>query len=398
MYPFGSLPSNLVAFAAVLRRDYDFRIGSGEVHEAARALAQVDLANERTVRDALRPILSRSREDAIVFDRAFTAFFFPGAPGARQPSLPPVGREIEHEAGRVEERPSRAPAMPGAHLEQEERPAAAPISPLPLADAEAAAALVGRASYSPLEAQALGAAPVLTPADAAWLTAARALVRRLQLGLSRRWRPAGRGRRFDLRRTLRASVQTGGEALTVRWLRRLRRTPRVVLLIDGSRSMEPYARAALQIAVALASVTMRVEVFAFSTALKRVTDDVRRAAAGETRRLQRLQHAWAGGTSIGPCLRDFLRRFGERMTGRETVVMICSDGLDVGAADTLQGAMRDLQRCSASIVWLNPLLETPGYEPIASGMRIARPYVNVFTSVNDAAGLVRLARMLRMRG
>ena len=237
------------------------------------------------------------------------------------------------------------------------------------------AAIFAPSSYSPLAADAVDA-PELPRVERAWRDAARSLVRRLHLGLSRRWRPASRGRRFDLRRTLRASLQTGGEALSPRWLRRPRRAPRFVLLVDGSRSMSDHARTALQMAVALASATTRVEVFTFSTALQRVTDEVRRAAAGERRRLDRLHHAWAGGTTIGACLRDFLRRFGDRMVGRDTVVMIASDGLDVGAPDMLRDAMRELHRRSAGVVWLNPLLETEGYEPTASGMRAARPYID----------------------
>ena len=122
-------------------------------------------------------------------------------------------------------------------------------------------------------------APELPRVERAWRDAARALVRRAAAGTGR---AAGgrrvRGRRFDFRRTLRASLQTGGEALAPRWLRRPRRAPRFVLLIDGSRSMSAYAGRALQIAVAMASVTTRVEVFTFSTELRRVTSDVRRAA------------------------------------------------------------------------------------------------------------------------
>ena len=258
------------------------------------------------------------------------------------------------------------------------------------------AALVARSSYSPLDADASEALE-LPRVERAWRDAARSFVRRLHLGLSRRWRPAIRGRRFDLRRTLRASLQTGGDARSPRWLRRPRRAPRIVLLVDGSRSMGAYARTALQMAVALASATMRIEVFTFSTELQRVTDDVRRAAAGELRHLDRLHHAWAGGTAIGACLRDFLRRFGERMVGRDTVVMIASDGLDVGVPNVLRDAMRELHRRSAGVVWLNPLLETEGYEPTATGMRTARPYVTTFTSVNDASVLARLSRMVRIR-
>jgi len=85
------------------------------------------------------------------------------------------------------------------------------------------------------------------------------------------------------------------------------------------------------------------------------------------------------------------------MVGRDTVVIITSDGLDVGAPDMLRDAMRELHRRSAGVVWLNPLLETEGYEPTASGMRTARPYVTTFTSVNDAPGLARLSRTVRVR-
>jgi uncharacterized protein with von Willebrand factor type A (vWA) domain len=161
--------------------------------------------------------------------------------------------------------------------------------------------------------------------------------------------------------------------------------------------MGDYARTALQIAIALASATLRLEVFTFSTGLERVTDDVRRAAAGEVRRLGHLQHAWAGGTAIGACLRDFLQGFGERMVGRDTVVLIASDGLDVGVTDILRDAMRELHRRSAAVVWLNPLLATEGYEPTAAGMSAARPFITTFASVPDQVGLAQLSRLVRLR-
>lgn len=398
MYPFGSLPDNLIAFCEILRRRHGFRIGAGELHDAARTLDIVDLSDERAVRHALRAILSSTREEAALFDRAFAEFFFPGPPGEPQAGLTSRRQEPHPQDGEsegFERRNGRS-----GQADEEEGPGAAggDLTPLEMADGDdLAPALVARASYSPLEAEAAEAGPLLTRADNAWRGAARLLVRRLQLGLSRRWRPAVRGRRFDLRRTLRASLQTGGEALTVRWLRRPRRAPRFVLLVDGSRSMDGYAATMLQVAVAIASVTMRVEVFTFSTSLRRVTDDVRRAAAGEARRLEQLRYAWGGGTTIGACLRDFLRRFGEHSLSRETVVIVASDGLDVGDPNLLRGAMRELHRRSAGLVWLNPLVETPGYEPTAAGMRTARPYISTFASIHDHAGLARLSRLVRLR-
>jgi uncharacterized protein with von Willebrand factor type A (vWA) domain len=396
MYPFASLPENLAAFCEALRREHGFHIGPGELRDAARALEVVDVARERAVRDALRPILASTLDDVTVFDQAFTRFFFPGPVGVRQDQMPSTRREPGIDAdGRATDLQHARHAPPSA--DEASGAGGGPMRPLESAgDGLEEATVFAPSSYSPLDANRFDA-PELPRVDRAWRDAARSFVRRLHLGLSRRWRPASRGRRFDLRRTLRAGLQTGGEALSPRWLRRPRRGPRIVLLVDGSRSMSADARTALQLAVALASATMRVEIFTFSTTLQRVTDEVRRAAAGELRRLERLHHAWAGGTAIGACLRDFLRRFGERMVGRDTVVMIASDGLDVGIPDVLRDAMRELHRRSAGVVWLNPLLETEGYEPTAAGMSAARPYVTTFASISDAAGLARLSRLVRLR-
>jgi uncharacterized protein with von Willebrand factor type A (vWA) domain len=308
----------------------------------------------------------------------------------REPGADADGRDADADRAR------HAPPSAG-DADEAPGPGGGPLTPIEsTGDGLEEAAIFAPSSYSPLDADALDA-PELPRVERAWRDAARSLVRRLHLGLSRRWLPASQGRRFDLRRTWRAALQTGGETLSPRWLRRPRRAPRFVLLVDGSRSMSAHTRVALQMAVAMASATMRIEVFTFSTGLQRVTDEVRRAAAGERRRLDDLHHAWAGGTSIGACLRDFLRRFGERLVGRDTVVVIASDGLDVGAPNLLRDAMRELQRRSAGVIWLNPLLETEGYEPTAGGMRAARPYVTTFTSVNDALGLVRLSRSIRIR-
>jgi uncharacterized protein len=168
------------------------------------------------------------------------------------------------------------------------------------------------------------------------------------------------------------------------------------VLVDGSRSMGAYARPPLQIAVALTTVSPDTETFTFSTELRRVTPDARRAAAGERRPLH-LHHAWGGGTTIGACLDEFLRCVGERAVGRQTVVIIASDGLDLGDTDLLRTSMATLARHAAAIIWLNPLAATAGYEPTARGMHLARPFVAVLAAANDPAGLLRIAHALRIR-
>jgi uncharacterized protein with von Willebrand factor type A (vWA) domain len=383
MYPFASLPENLAAFCAELRHEHGFLVGPRELRDAARALAVTPIDNPRAVRDALCSVLSSSRDDVVVFDRAFRAFFLdPSEPhldaaavSARGHGPPVSDNEGQHSPTSSADVPS---SSEGEVSEIEDRH-----------DGDERSVRMLRSSYSPLGAE--GPSPELVPPDAAWQAGARAVIRRLRVGLSRRWRPAARGERFDLRRTLRTSLHTGGEAVLPRWRARQRRQPRIVVLVDGSRSMGTNARPALQVAVALASVTPRVETFTFSTELQRVTPHVRRAALGERRRLPPLHHAWGGGTGIGVCLREFATRFGDRLLGRDTVVVIASDGLDVGAPEALRGAMAYLHRHSASIVWLNPLLESSGYEPTALGMRTARPYVTTFAYVHTAPDLLRLS-------
>jgi uncharacterized protein with von Willebrand factor type A (vWA) domain len=79
-------------------------------------------------------------------------------------------------------------------------------------------------------------------------------------------------------------------------------------------------------------------------------------------------------------------------------MIVVSDGLDVGAPALLRDAMAHLHQRTAAVVWLNPLLETPGYEPTALGMHVARPYVTTFASVTGPADLLALSRVVRLRG
>lgn len=394
-YPFASLPENLAAFCAVLRRDLHVDVGPRELMDAAQALELADIASERAVRDTLRPILSKTVDDARAFDAAFDRFFRRG--GGAAPGAPAGGLDTTPGGAAgpsAEVKTSRPSELETARADAAERVGgrAAVTEVEEPADEEAATRL--RASYSPLAGE--GGPLVLDPPARDWIEAAAALVRRTQAGVSRRWRPALQGPRFDFRRTLRTSLHTGGEPVRPQWRAHPRRNPRFVLLIDGSRSMGVSAAPALAVAAALSAVRPGTETFTFSTRLRRVTHDVRRAAGGERRTLQ-LHDAWGGGTTIGACLDDFVRRFGERLLGRETVVIIVSDGLDVGAPDLLREAMSRLARRSAAVVWLNPLLSTPGYEPTAAGMRLARPYVTALAAVGEPEGLRSLARALRMR-
>jgi uncharacterized protein with von Willebrand factor type A (vWA) domain len=394
-YPFADLPANVAAFCAVLRRDHGFRVGHDELRDALRALQLMPIDDERAVRNALRPILSHTLQDAAVFDRAFDAFFHPAGRGPRTGAADSPQAAGADRAGHDSRRVAGIDQVQLAADAGESAATAFSLAAIDDTDSGGVRAAALRSSYSPAHS---GGSPLdLGPVDDAWRAAAASFITRIETALSRRWAPALRGRRFDFRRTLRRSLATGGEVVLPRWQARPHVRPRFVSIIDGSRSMADHRAPAVSMTVALAGVTSPVAAFVFSTELRDVTHNVKRAAAGERLRLPDLRHAWGGGTGIGSSLREFVHRYGAQLLGRNVIVIVASDGLDLGPPDLLRGAMARIQRRSAAIVWLNPLVESAGYEPTAAGMRAARPFVSTFAWAGDAEGLRRLAREVRIR-
>jgi uncharacterized protein with von Willebrand factor type A (vWA) domain len=220
------------------------------------------------------------------------------------------------------------------------------------------------------------------------------LMRRLRLRVpsrrTRRREPARRGDP-DLRRTLRHSFRTGGEPVERAWRTRRRKRRRLVLLLDVSGSMADYSRALVLFARAALQADARWEAFCFGTRLTRVTKALAGAGAKEAlRRAAEEVVDWNGGTRIGDALRALTRT----NVVRGAVVVICSDGLDVGEPEVLREEMARLARLAHRIVWLNPLKEDPAYEPLARGMRAALPHVDVFLSGHNLASLEAVGEAL----
>ena len=220
------------------------------------------------------------------------------------------------------------------------------------------------------------------------------LMKRLQLNVpsrrTRRREPAPRGSP-DLRRTLRLSFRTGGEPVERAWRTRRRRRRRLVLLLDVSGSMADYSRALVLFARAALQADARWEAFCFGTRLTRVTRALSTADAKQAlRRAAEEVVDWNGGTRIGDAVRALTRT----NVVRGAVVVICSDGLDVGEPEVLRAEMARLSRLAHRILWLNPLKEDPAYEPLARGMRAALPHVDVFLSGHNLASLEALGQEL----
>jgi uncharacterized protein with von Willebrand factor type A (vWA) domain len=218
-----------------------------------------------------------------------------------------------------------------------------------------------------------------------------------QLGQRRtRRKHPGMGQFVDLRRTVRKNLRYGGEILN--WATREHKyKPRpLVVIADVSGSMERYTRLLLHFIYGLTmGLHQPVESFVFSTQLTRITRQLHSKDIDHALREVSLSvNDWSGGTRIGDTLKDFNYHWARRVLGRGAIVLLISDGWDRGDVKLLADEMARLQRSAHRLIWLNPLLGSPDYEPLTRGMQAALPYIDDFLPVHNLASLEDLAKHL----
>jgi uncharacterized protein with von Willebrand factor type A (vWA) domain len=350
----------------------------GRMIDLVHALRHVGIGSKADFRHAARCLLVRRREEEALFDAAFEAFWRKPAEGTTPLDLRALGEQRRFRRPRF----SSAP-LGGVAEGQEADPSSPPVVRRILA-------------WSPLER--------LRHKDFAELTAEELEeMRRLLSSFSwrirrrrtRRFRP-GRGRTADLRRTVRHALRHGGEVLTLARRRRTTRPRPVVVLADISGSMEGYTRLLLLFMRGLAGVaTSRMEAFVFGTRLTRITRPL--LSGGLDQALHSVARAvpdWSGGTRMGEALSTFNLHWARRVLSGGAVVLLISDGWDRGDPALLGEEIARLQRSCYRLVWLNPLLGTPEYEPLTRGLQAALPFVDDFLPVHHLTNLEDLARHL----
>ena len=360
-----------VAFGRVLR-GAGLRVPLGHVLTFVDALGRLRLDSRDDVYWAGRATLLRHPEDIPVYDRAFAAFWTSALDGTLQ--------EV------AEEEPLRITLAVDDDSDDGDDGAAPPPNDDPTLTLRFSAMEVLRhkdfADYDHDE-----------------LRLAQELMVRLRfVGPPRRsfrHRRNPHGRRPDLQATLRSALRSGGEPIRRHWQEPGPRMRRLVLLLDISGSMEPYARAMLPFVHAAVSGRQRVEAFAIGTRLTRMTKELHsrdpdKALAEAGRRVL----DWSGGTRIGECLRTFNDQWGVRGMARGAIVVVLSDGWDRGDPEVLAEQMHRLQRISYHLIWVNPLKVTPGYAPLARGMAAALPYVDDFVEGHSLAAMHELAAVI----
>jgi len=375
------LSAAVARFATLLRRS-GLPVTLVEVTDAVRALDHLDIADRQELYLGLRAVFVTRPEEVPPFDRCFEAFWRLVPEGDDQsgfipaPSLDDPGSPGVVKSGQKRE----ALALDSWGEEEEAAESGEPLS-VPLASE--AEGLVNQ-DFSTFGADQLEELLKLTVK----------IARRLAHRLSRRRRPVKRRGRVDLRRTLRANL-TRGDLIELRFRERKRKKVRLVLLCDVSGSMDLYSRFLLQFLFALQNVFGRVETFIFSTRLTRVTEFLRgRSYRQVLRRLTDVRD-WSGGTRIGESLAQFNREW-PQLVDRRTIVIILSDGWDTGEPDALATELLRIKRRAARVIWLNPLLGNPSYEPLTRGMAAALPLIDDFAAGHNLAALRDLAGKLHL--
>lgn len=387
------LVQELVMFVRALR-DRGAAVPADATLSGARALAVVGLDDRERTQAALRAALVSRREDLPVFDELFDAFWRALADDSDNRAANPAGGLRQPEAGSV-------PAEREADAETD--PDSAPLSvgterrSVGVRHAPDDPDEVGTSVYSPTgRPERVDAGPALADMDEALTGPVRELTAALAELRGRRW-TAGTDSP-DVRRALRRSVGTGGAVVELPGRERRSAAVRGVLLVDVSRSVLDTVDRGFLVSFlrAVREAWRDAAVFFFDTSAREVGEafDAPTPEAA-LQALEAAEAAWGGGTRIGQAI-ETVRRDHPSLVDRETVVLVISDGLEVGEIDRLEREMAWLSRRAAAVLWANPLAASPDYEPTCRGMAAARPYLDglfAFAGPNDVAEMARqLAR------
>lgn len=372
------LAGRVVRFAGFLR-DRGFRVFQSSVHDALRSLEEISLESRDDFFLTLRANLVVTDLEWVQFRGLFDEFWAHEEGGeSRENERPGTEREGEgippDEAG-VPDSHSR-PSAPDSDAEDREWLEGVAYSPVSLVERKD----LGRFRREDVQVASLALKKMMEP---------------FRVDPSRRSRRGRRSGDMDFPRVMRKSLRTGGIPFNLYYRKKKRRLKRLVILADVSGSMDRYARFVMPFLLGLRGVGSRAEVFVFSTTLTSVTFMIRHLDLEKA--LERIAMEvpdWSGGTRIGYSLHQFNEAHGGRLLSRRTVVVVLSDGWDLGGKDLLRREMANLSSKAYSVIWLNPLAGDPDYEPLCRGMRNALPYIDHFMPADSLDSLKRVGRLL----
>ena len=395
------LLNEAVGFGRALRAA-GLHIDLGAAVDYARALPLVDMGDREQVRAAGEAVFVRRRDDRPTYDAVFDRWWRQRSRRQGDFQAPLLRSPSSDEAMEGEESAGQAEPQPG-----EQRVEASPDErgiPIPSTgdedaedDSDIEGVVVAPDAYSRGE--------MLRHREFDRMTASELreaerlvdlLIPRLERRRTRRYELHSHGRRLAPRAMFRRNLGTGGQLMNWVWRRQIKEPRSLVVICDISGSMERHSRLLLRFVQALSAASeVRTESFVFGTRLTRVTRLLR--DRDRDRALARVAEAvndWAGGTRIGESFRSFNQGWARRTLRTSGVVIVVSDGWDRGDPALVAAETARLRRNCHRLIWLNPLAGTPGYQPLAGGMRAAYPYIDDFLPAGTVASLERLGEIL----
>ncbi|QQO17383.1 VWA domain-containing protein [Bradyrhizobium diazoefficiens] len=368
---------NIVGFARALRAA-GMPVGPGAVIDAMSALQVIDIGNRADVFATLEAIFVKRHEHALIFKQAFNLFFRASEEWKHMLDsvpLPEQARKTPQAGARRVQEAMSQPRMTETpqHQEQDLR--------LAVSDKE----ILQKKDFAQMSAAEISEA--LRAIDRMHLPQAELL--------TRRHRPDPHGLRLDLRRTLRASLRTGGEIIDIHRLGRIEKPAPIVALLDISGSMNEYTRLFLHFLHAIGDARKRVSVFLFGTRLTNVTRALRQRDPDEAlASCSASVEDWAGGTRISASLHNFNKLWARRVLSQGAIVLLISDGLEREADSKLAFEMDRLHRSCRRLIWLNPLLRFGCFEAKAQGIKMMLPHVDEFRPVHNLSSIQELITTL----
>jgi len=379
MEPGAQILQRMAGFTATLR-DNGFAIGLAEAGDGARVLASPLAARPARLRQAFRALFCSDAAQWQKFDELFAAYWL--GHGIRQmaklsgTTRKPGPRSLRQfaEAGQGTPEAAESPRSDGAIDNPADRRGRSE----------------GASRHEALDRTDFRHISNPEALEAAHAAASR-LASVLRTRLTRRHQAGTRGRRLDIRHTIRRSISRGGTPLDLVWRRRRTQPLKLVVLLDASGSMSLYTPVFTRFIHGVLRAFQQSDAFLFHTRLVQIADALRdRDPQRAIDRMSLLAEGVGGGTRIGECLAQFRQWHASRVLTSRTVLMIVSDGYDTGAPGTLGDAMAALHKRCRRIVWLNPMIGWAGYEPVARGMQEALPHVDLFAPAHNLASLQRL--------
>lgn len=374
------LQTRLVEFVR-LARGNNFQVGVAEELDAQNVALKCGLGNSLRLRWGLRALLCSDQDDWERFDELYDAFWHPANVQSRY-SAGAGGLTRKRQDARSPAEGSRQEDIRSSDADSQ------------CADDSDETDDGGGTREGASFAASLAKTDFQALTDPDEMRAVEALVDRLARQMRkraiRRQRPSKTGKKLHLRKTFRNSLRFGGTPMVLHYRERIKRQPRLVLIVDVSRSMSMYSFFFLRFARALVSVFRDVSVFAYHTQLLPITEALRQTDLIRVRNsLAMMSQGWSGGTRIGDSLATFNDKYGQILNSR-SITVIVSDGLDTGEPDYLAAQLARIKPRCRKLVWLNPLLGRNGYEPISQGMQAALPYLDMFAPAHNLNSLQAL--------